>query len=146
MQRKFINLTISIIVISLTACRTLQSEQKYYLKHFEAITKKYDWKLGKITTDPTPHNYKLPTRKQTKSFLAFAEHNMALWPDSISITSSQIQKTDTIAKDQIRISFGAGTIDSFYIKPAKIEYIKKHHLETQHKHFLYKTEKQNGKF
>lgn len=138
MQKQFLTIIAALLLLNIISCRTLHSEQQYYLKHFSNIVRKYGWKQGKITTDTLPANYKLPTRKQIKSFLAFEEHNMAMWPDSMNATYGQIVKAALIASGKIKGDSNTHAIDSFYTNPAKIEYIRKHHLESPHIHFVFK--------
>jgi hypothetical protein len=133
--------TIATFCFVFTSCRTLKGKQQYYLKHFDVIVNKYGLKLGKLTKTTLPKDYKVPTMRQTKSFLAFAEHNMALWPDSVKIYESMEASTDQKGKGSLKTISGTYVCDSFYTNLAKIEYIKKYHLESPHKHFLYKTRK-----
>ena len=138
MQKQFPAIIAALLLLNIISCRTLHSEQQYYLEHFNNLVRKYGWQQGKLTAHTLPANYKLPTRKQTKSFLAFEEHNMAMWPDSMNATYEQIVKAALIANGKIKSDSNTHAIDSFYTNPAKIQYIRKHHLEGPHIHFGFK--------
>jgi hypothetical protein len=138
MQKQFLTITAVLLLLNIIGCHTYHSQQRYYLKHFRIIVHKYGWQLGKITYDSVTAKYKVPTRKQTNDFLAFAEHNMAMWPDSLWVSNNSILEIGEDGQSSLKEIPGSRICDSFYTHPAKIEYIKKHHLESPHIHFLIK--------
>jgi hypothetical protein len=125
---------ITLFLISLSSCASVKSKKDYIRKEFTSFYKySYINELG-LSSDKllsitlSDSGLRKVRMKALKADLKYLEHRVALGPDSIAASLNS-----TINPSQ------NNNVDSFYINPEKIKYIRRNGLVTPGKHFIERT-------